>query len=344
MSSAQFVFQAVKGIQANMEYFVTMVPLDCLSKLFVFNNEELPPELRAQRVLNKARIPAMCDYIIKNPTSYVFSALTASVDGDILFTPLSKEHPTLGTITIDFSSKLLINDGQHRRAAIEAALKINPDLKYEHISVVLYHDLGLKRAQQMFSDLNKFALRPTHSLNIMYDNRDADSKLSKEIIANVPVFHGLVDTEHTSISNRSNQLFTLSGIHRGTKALFSGLTWDYEKKREVGISFWTSVSDYMQDWKDVYEGKKKAYVIRQDSLSSLSITIKGLGTVGNEILRQAPDTVNTALSRLTTIDWHKNGPLWKEGIVVDGSVVSSRATQKMMESILRNAIRGAANG
>ena len=116
------------------------------------------------------------------------------------------------------------------------------------------------------------------------------------------------------------------------------------KKREVGISFWTSVSDYMQDWKDVYEGKKKAYVIRQDSLSSLSITIKGLGTVGNEILRQSPDTVNTARSRLTTIYWHKNGPLWKEGIVVDGSVVSSRATQKMMESILRNAIRGAANG
>lgn len=111
MSSAQFVFQAVKGIQADMEYFVTMVPLDCLSKLFVFNNGELPPELRAQRVLNKARIPAMCDYIIKNPTSYVFSALTASVDGDILFTPVSKEHPTLGTITIDFSSKLLINDG-----------------------------------------------------------------------------------------------------------------------------------------------------------------------------------------------------------------------------------------
>ena len=69
MSSAQFVFQAVKGIQANMEYFATMVPLDCLSKLFIFNNEDLPPELRAQRILNKARIPAICDYIIKNPTS-----------------------------------------------------------------------------------------------------------------------------------------------------------------------------------------------------------------------------------------------------------------------------------
>lgn len=344
MSSAQFVFEAVKGIQANMEYFITMVPLDCLSKLFVFNNVDLPPELRAQRVLNKARIPTICNYIIKNPTSYVFSALTASVDGNILFTPVNDKYPTLGTITIDFSSKLLINDGQHRRAAIEAALKINPDLKYEHIPVVLYHDLGLKRSQQMFSDLNKFALRPTHSLNIMYDNRDLDSKLSKDIIANVPVFEGLVDTEHTSISNRSSQLFTLSGIHRGTKALFTGLDWDYDKKRETGIAFWCSVSDYMQDWKDVYEGKKKAYLIRQDSLSSLSITIKGLGAIGNELLRESPNTMNSALACLSMIDWHKNSPLWKDGIVVDGSVVSSRATQKMMESIIRKAIRGVANG
>ena len=343
MSSAQFVFEAVKGIQANMEYFITMVPLDCLPKLFVFNNVDLPPELRAQRVLNKARIPTICNYIIKNPTSYVFSALTASVDGNILFTPVNDKYPTLGTITIDFSSKLLINDGQHRRAAIEAALKINPDLKYEHIPVVLYHDLGLKRSQQMFSDLNKFALRPTHSLNIMYDNRDLDSKLSKDIIANVPVFEGLVDTEHTSISNRSSQLFTLSGIHRGTKALFTGLDWDYDKKRETGIAFWCSVSDYMQDWRDVYEGKKKAYLIRQDSLSSLSITIKGLGAIGNELLRESPNTMHSALARLSMIDWHKNSPLWKDGIVVDGSVVSSRATQKMMESIIRKAIRGVAN-
>lgn len=344
MSSAQYVFQAVKGVQANMEYFVTMVPLDCLSKLFVFNNSELPVELRAQRILNKSRIPAMRDYIIKNPTSYVFSALTASVDGNIFFTPLSEKYPALGNITIDFSSKLLINDGQHRRAAIEEALKVNPDLKYEHIPVVLYHDLGLKRSQQMFSDLNKFALRPTHSLNIMYDNRDINSRLSKEIIANVPVFQGLVDTEHTSISNRSNQLFTLSGIHRGTQALFDGLAWDYEQKRETGIFFWTSVSRYMQDWKDVYEGKKKAYVIRQNSLSSLSITIRGLGTVGNEILRQSPGTIDAALSHLDRIDWHKSNPLWKEGIVVDGSVVSSRATQKLMNNILRNTIRGTGNG
>ena len=65
MNPAKFVFPAVKGIQANMEYYVTMIPLECLSKLFIFSNEALPPEIRAQRMLNKSRIPEMCEYICK---------------------------------------------------------------------------------------------------------------------------------------------------------------------------------------------------------------------------------------------------------------------------------------
>lgn len=55
MDSARFSFPAVKGIQASMEYYVAMVPLDCISKLFTFTDENLPPEIRSQRTLNKAR-------------------------------------------------------------------------------------------------------------------------------------------------------------------------------------------------------------------------------------------------------------------------------------------------
>ena len=94
MESARYSFPAVKGIQAGMEYYVAMVPLDCIPKLFTFTDENLPPEIRSQRTLNKARIPEMRDYILSNPTSYVFSALTASIDGDVLFTatPSSSRH------------------------------------------------------------------------------------------------------------------------------------------------------------------------------------------------------------------------------------------------------------
>lgn len=163
MSSASFVFPAVKGIQAKREYFTSMVPLEVIPKIFQFVDEQLPPEIRAQRILNRARIPEIRDYILENPDDYVFSSITVSVDGVMEFIPLNEDEPLLGHITISMSAKFLINDGQHRQAAIAEAIKKNPELKNEHISVVFYRDEGLAHSQQMFSDLNRYAIRPTKS-------------------------------------------------------------------------------------------------------------------------------------------------------------------------------------
>ena len=44
-----YKFPAVKGIQAGREYYVVMVPLKFLSKLFVTDTEYVSPEYRAQR-------------------------------------------------------------------------------------------------------------------------------------------------------------------------------------------------------------------------------------------------------------------------------------------------------
>ena len=63
MDCASYVFPAVRGTQAQREYYVSMVPLDVMSKIFQFADEELPPEIRAQRILNKSRIPEIRDYI-----------------------------------------------------------------------------------------------------------------------------------------------------------------------------------------------------------------------------------------------------------------------------------------
>ena len=48
-----YKFPAVKGIQAGREYYVVMVPLKFLSKLFVTDTEYVSPEYRAQRRLNE---------------------------------------------------------------------------------------------------------------------------------------------------------------------------------------------------------------------------------------------------------------------------------------------------
>ncbi|MFO1420299.1 MAG: DNA sulfur modification protein DndB, partial [Candidatus Competibacteraceae bacterium] len=82
------VFPVIRGLQARREYYVAMWTLRMLRQISIFDEDELPPELRAQRVLNKARIPEIADYILDNPDDYVFSALTVSIDSEVTFEPL----------------------------------------------------------------------------------------------------------------------------------------------------------------------------------------------------------------------------------------------------------------
>jgi len=214
-------FDALRGFQAGREFFVAMCPLKIIPKLFVFNDYELPAELRAQRTLRESRIPAIANYIVNNPKDYIFSSLTASVDGKIKFSPSASlgEDGKLGRLYVSMNARMLINDGQHRRAAIEEALKEMPELGNETISVVFFIDKGLKRSQQMFSDLNKHATKPTKSLGILYDHRDPFSQFIVNLANRVEMFRGRVELEKTAISNRSVKFFTLNGIAEATNGL-----------------------------------------------------------------------------------------------------------------------------
>lgn len=81
-------FPVIRGLQARREYYVAMWSLRMLRQISIFDEDELPPELRAQRTLNKVRIPEIAGYIIDNPDDYVFSALTVSIDSAVSFDAL----------------------------------------------------------------------------------------------------------------------------------------------------------------------------------------------------------------------------------------------------------------
>ena len=57
-------------------------------------------------------------------------------------------------------ANFVINDGQHRCAAIAYAVKENPALGDETLSVLLFPYENRERVQQMFSDLNDSSRRP----------------------------------------------------------------------------------------------------------------------------------------------------------------------------------------
>lgn len=342
MSSAAYIFPAVKGIQAHREYYVSMVPLEVIAKIFQFADEELPPEVRAQRILNRARIPEIRDYMLENPDNYVFSALTVSVDGDMEFDPMP-ENDQVGTISISMMARFLINDGQHRRAAIAEAIKMNSELKNEHISVVFYKDEGLVRSQQMFSDLNRFAIKPTKSINILFNSREESSIIAKKIIEEVPAFKGLVEKERTAISNRSKALFTLSAICTATNELLTGHNGSLQEKTVLAKEYWHSVSKHVKEWEKVQSGELKSSEVRQDYICSLSITLVALGAAGNALIQAHPEKWHERLAALENIDWRKTNPIWDNLVFVNGRVAANRSTQKSMSNYMRDMLCGYSN-
>ncbi len=343
LSGAAFIFPAVKGMQARREYYVSMVPLEVMAKIFQFADEELPPEIRSQRILNKTRIPEIRDYILSNPESYVFSALTVSVDGNMEFCALNDESDLTGTLNISMTSRFLINDGQHRRAAIAEAIKMNPSLKNEHISVVFYRDEGLQRSQQIFSDLNRYAIKPTKSINILFNSREESSVIAKRIIEEVDVFKGLVEKERTAISNRSKALFTLSAICTATDELLNGINLPLEKKIALAQKYWSEVGRRIPGWNMVKDGKMKSSELRKDYICSLSITLVALGYAGNSILKLCPDGWESHLEYLSEVDWRKTNPAWENLVFVNGRVAANRSTQKSMSSYIKSILSKESN-
>src|SRR5262245_63168923 len=81
----EYLFPSIRGVQARREYYVSMCPLRLLPKIFLFDEDELVPELRAQRTLNRARVPDIARYLLDHRDGYVFSAITASIDGEVRF-------------------------------------------------------------------------------------------------------------------------------------------------------------------------------------------------------------------------------------------------------------------
>ena len=89
-------FPVVRGVQAKRDYYIAMIPLKMISRLFPMDHEYVPPEYRAQRKINETRIPVISKYILNNRENYVFSALAASIDGDFKFCP--GDHPDIGVL------------------------------------------------------------------------------------------------------------------------------------------------------------------------------------------------------------------------------------------------------
>lgn len=347
-------FPAMRGTMGGRQYYATVLSLAEVPRLFKFNDwEQCTPELRAQRVLNKSRVPDVAKYILDNEDGYLFSSITASCNLEVKFVP-SDTNPDIGTLEMELENiEFIINDGQHRCAAIAAALKENPAIGKDKISVLLFATENLERLQQMFSDLNRFAHKTSKSLDILYDHRDNLSALTMEVSEQVEVFKGMVDKEKITIPLRSPKLFTLATLYDANEELLGDEvekdgSKDYARKLNLAVEYWTEVSNVIPDWRKVKDGDLKAPELRQERINAHAVVMRALGGVGKVLLAEYPHEWKGKLAPLRNIDWRKSvgskvNPLWDNVCITAGSVVSNRQARMETLAVLKRGL-GLAGG
>ena len=332
----KYTFPAVRGIQAGKEYYISMVPLKLLPRLFPTEEDIDLPEYRAQRKINEARIPEIKKYILNNLDNYVFSALSASIDGNFEF--ISFNNSNVGELHIDMDSVFLINDGQHRKAAIEEALKENQELGNETISIVFFKDMGLERSQQMFTDLNKHAVKTSNSLSTLYDSRDEIAKATKEIIDSIPFLKRYTDKERDILGKNSSKLFTLTTLYKANQRILHSSECTQEDTIFLK-NYWNNVCKNIFEWNELMKKEITKKDLKENYIITLAITIQAFGKLGRIFYDDnAIDLVQT-LKGLNNINWSRNEEDWI-GIIIreDGRVITSEEaitmTSKKIEDLL----------
>ena len=330
-------FPVIRGLQAGRQYYVAMWTLRMLRQISIFDEDELPPELRAQRTLNKARVPEMAGYVLDNPKDYVFSALTVSIDSEVNFTPIDGQNK-LGVLEVPMEARFIINDGQHRRASIIEALEQRPELAYETIAVVFFLDIGLERCQQMFADLNRYAIRPSRSIGILYDHRNEKAKLAKLVIMESEIFRDIVDMEKSSLAKRSRKLFTLSAFYNACADLVEGFaTGELTQDADVARDYWETVAKHFPAWTQVRDGKMLSSEVREGYIHSHGIALQALAKAGNALIKKYPKGWKKRLSGLDKLDWSRGNAKFWEGRAMVGGRLSKTGTNV---TLTINAIKG----
>lgn len=330
-------FPVVRGIQAGSEYYIAMVPLKMLSRLFSTEEEEyIPPEYRAQRRLNESRIPVISRYILDNRENYVFSALAASIDGDFEFKNNNANDDT-GVLEVSMDAHFLINDGQHRKSAILAALKEDKSLEKETISIVFFADKGLRRSQQIFTDLNKNAVKTSNSISELYDSRDEMAVVTRNVVSKISFLNEYTDKERDILGKFSSSLFTLNTFYSANKAIINSPIID-ENVEDFLFLFWTSIVKHMLPWQELKNKNITKRDLRENYIATQNVVIQALARVGQYLYKNGlkPEEYCTNIEK---INWNRNAKQWMErAIASNGRIITNKKAALLISNLIKKTM------
>ncbi|CRY84455.1 DGQHR domain [Yersinia intermedia] len=237
-SDYNYRFSACRLMQGGRHQYISSVPYKILRKLFpkIFEESALK---RSQRELNKKHASDVGNYIYDaafRATPYILPTLVASIDGECFFEPASGQE-SVGILNVPMETEISCFDGQHR---IEGIFQAISRMKIEDsISVLFVADTTIQIRQQFFSDINKNSLKPSKSLCMAYDRKNATERsvFSLYEALNRP---GFIDLDHNVVPATSNNSLSYKQFYDATRLMFDSKipSVDFNDFLHLGSEYW----------------------------------------------------------------------------------------------------------
>ena len=171
----------------------------------------------------------------------------------------------------------------------------------------------------MFTDLNKYAVKPSKSQNTFYDHKDELALLVKELLMNNDFLRDYTDVENDTLGKYSAKLFTLNSIYAANKYLIGNKTIT-EKSKEFICKYWDLVVKNIVEWNMLINKEIAKKSLREDYIVTQNIILYALGKLGNYFLNNPNMNIESYLSQLSKINWMRTNPNWIGNAIEDGKI------------------------
>ena len=194
---------AIRGKIGNTVYYSANFSFQQINELVdrkvgneIYTSKTLKDRLQRSLTDNSGKIK---QYILEQDDRFFNALVLAVYDGEPQWTEIrfeldEDEFPNVGILHFNGKEKIFPVDGQHRVEGIKEAVKKNPALVTETISVILIghstSDVGMKKSRRIFSTLNRYAKPVKLGDIIALDEDDIVAIATRELLETHILFTG----------------------------------------------------------------------------------------------------------------------------------------------------------
>ena len=201
---------SLRGVMGDWVYYPTLMKLkDIADRISVDDqiSQSIPLDEMVQRYIKPERGKDIKNYLLKQEQRFFNSLIVAVYEGDPSWYDISRIEGSdlldpedipddvvagIGILSLNGNEKLFTLDGQHRLIGIKEAVKENPELSEEELSIILIahrtDEEGMKRSRRLFTTLNKEAVRVSKGEIIALDEDDSMAITVRRLVVKNPMF------------------------------------------------------------------------------------------------------------------------------------------------------------